>query len=294
METLYERILVPTDGSGVAGSAADAAINLAERFDAELHVIYVVETERLSYVVDDSRQELARRGKEAVKKIEERATTAGVSTVTEFLDEGRSVYRAILDYADEQSTDLIVMGTHGRTGVGRIVLGSVAEQTLRESRVPVMTVNETTVTDANFESLLVPFDGSKSALAAVDHALDLAASNQGTVSFLNVVNHATIAGAETSAGTVIDALEQAGERIVETASERASGRGVRVNDASVQIGSPFRTIIDYTERNDIDGIVMGTHGRSGIDRFLLGSVTERVIRKTDVPVIATKAPEDED
>lgn len=291
---MYERILVPTDGSGVAASAAETAINLADRFDAQLDVVYVVETERLAYLVDESREELTRRGTDAVSEIEQRATSAGVTTVTEVIDEDRSVHRNILEYADSQRCELIVMGTHGRTGVGRLVLGSVAEQTLRESRVPVMTVHEGTATDADLESLLVPFDGSKSGLAAVDHALDLAASTEGGVSFLNVVNHATIAGAETSAGTVIDALEEAGERIVETAAGRARKRGVNVNDTTVRIGSPFRTIVEYADRNDIDGIVMGTHGRSGIDRFLLGSVTERVIRQTDVPVIATKAPEEED
>lgn len=291
---MYERILVPTDGSGVATAAAEAAITLADRFDSELHVVFVVETERLAYLADESRQELNRRGSEAVETIEQRAAETGVTAVAEVLDEGRPVHRSVLEYAEVRETDLIVMGTHGRTGVGRIVLGSVAEQTLRESRIPVMTVHEGTITDVSLESLLVPFDGSDSGLAAVDHALDLAASTGGGVSFLNVVNHATIAGAETSAGTVIDALENAGERIVETAAERARSQGVRVHDATVRVGSPFRTIVEYADRNDIDGIVMGTHGRSGINRFLLGSVTERVIRKTDVPVIATKALEDDD
>jgi nucleotide-binding universal stress UspA family protein len=293
MSSVYERILIPTDGSGVAGSAAEAGINLAVRFDAELHIVYMVETERLAYLVDESRRELSRRGKEAVEEIEQRAEDAGVSTETRFLDEKRSVHRGILGYADEQDTDLVVMGTHGRTGVGRVVLGSVAEQTLRESEIPVMTLNERTVTDSDLESILVPVDGSESALTAVDHALDLASATEGSVSFLNVVNHATIAGLETSAGTVIDALEQAGERIVETASDRAQKRGVQVEDTSVQVGSPFRTILEYADRNDIDSLVMGTHGRSGIDRLLLGSVTERVIRQIDVPVIAIKAPQPE-
>ena len=291
---MYERILVPTDGSGVAASAAETAINLAARFESELHFVYVIETERLAYLVDDSRAELTRRGREAVEELEQRATSAGVTTKSEIVDEDRSVHRSVLEYADDRGCDLVVMGTHGRTGVGRLVLGSVAEQTLRESRVPVMTVHEETVTDTDLESLLVPFDGSESGLAAVDHALDLAASTDGGVSFLNVVNHATIAGAETSAGTVIDALEEAGARIVETAAQRARDRGVQVDDTTVRIGSPFRTIVEYADRNDVDGIVMGTHGRSGIDRFLLGSVTERVIRQTDVPVISMKAPEADD
>jgi len=290
---MYGRILVPTDGSGVAASAAETAINLADRFESELHIVYVVETERLAYLVDESREELSRRGQEAVEQIEQRASSAGVTTKSGILDKDGPVHRNILEVADNRDCELIVMGTHGRTGVGRLVLGSVAEQTLRESRVPVMTVHEGTVTDTDFESLLVPFDGSDSGLSAVDHALDLAASTRGGVSFLNVVNHATIAGAETSAGTVIDALEEAGERIVETAAQRARDRDVRVDDTTVRIGSPFRTIVEYADKSNVDGIVMGTHGRSGIDRFLLGSVTERVIRQTDVPVIATKALEEE-
>lgn len=288
---MYDNILIPTDGSEVAETAAQKAVSLAERFDAELHAIYVVEPERLSYIVDDARGELTRRGTEAVERIEAQADEAGISTTTAIIDEDKEVHRAILDYASDQEIDLIVMGTHGRGGIGRMVLGSVAEQTLRESPVPVMTVHEDTVIDTSLDSLLVPFDGSESAMAAVDQAIDLAKTTNGTVNFLNIVNYSAIAGGEIATGMVLDALEEAGERALETATERAEKNGVTVGDAAVEVGSPFRTIVEYAAQNDIDCIVMGTHGRSGVDRVLLGSVTERVIRQTELPVIATKAPE---
>lgn len=288
---MYDNILIPTDGSEVAETAAQKAVSLAERFDAELHVIYVVEPERLSYIVDDARGELTRRGTEAIERIETQADEAGITTTTAVIDDGEVVHRSILDYAADQEIDLIVMGTHGRGGIGRMVLGSVAEQTLRESPVPVMTVHEDTVIDTSLDSLLVPFDGSESAMAAVDQAIDLAKTTDGTINLLNVVNYSAISGGEIASGMVIDALEEAGEQALAAAAERIEENGVMVGDSAVEIGSPFRTIVKYAEQNDIDCIVMGTHGRSGVDRLLLGSVTERVIRQTELPVIATKAPE---
>lgn len=288
---MYDRILIPTDGSDVAASAASAAVGLARQFDADLHAIHVVETEPFPVVFEDVTAELAEQGRRALEAIEERATDADVEATTTVIEDGRPVHRAVLEYADEHGIDLVVMGTHGRTGLGRVVLGSATEQTLRESPVPVMTVHDDTTVGETFTSILVPFDGSDGAHAAVDHAFGLARATGATVHLLNVVDHGVVAGGDVNVGMVLDALEDSGERALETVAERAEREGVDIGDASVRIGSPFRSIVEYADEEGVDCIVMGTHGRAGIDRVLLGSVAERVIRQTSVPVIATK-PDD--
>lgn len=288
-ETMYNRILVPTDGSEVARSAARAAVALAAQFDADVHTIYVTEEEPYPFGFDDAMAELARYGEEAAQTVTDWAAEAGVDATTSVIDDAESVPRAILSYTAEHDIDLVVMGTHGRSGLDRVLLGSVTELTLRKSPVPVVTVHEETVLDPPFESILVPFDGSAGAEGALDHAIDLAQESDAAIHAINVVDHATMAGGDSSSTVVIDSLRESGERALDAAVERAVTAGVPVADSTVRVGSPFREILDYTGEHEIDCVVMGTRGRSGLDRVLLGSVTERVVRKADIPVIATKS-----
>ncbi|MDS0474439.1 universal stress protein [Natrinema sp. 1APR25-10V2] len=284
---MYERILLPVDGSDVADAAAEAAVAIARRFDAELHVVHVLEFgERLPESENDAADEFARLGEEAVTRGTELAADAGVDATGTILEGGRPVYRAVLEYADDHDVDCLVMGTYGRTGLDRFVLGSVAERLLRESPVPVVTVHEETVVDSTIDSVLVPTDGSDCAAAAVDHAIELATATDAALHAVNVVDLGVFW--DESAAVALDALEDAGERVTERVVERAGDAGVATADAAVLTGTPHREILTYADEHDVDCIVMGTHGRSGLDRVLLGSVTERVVRHTDVPVVSVK------
>ena len=185
---MYRRILLPTDGSDASSIAAEAAVTLADQFDAELHVIHVLERDHTSADtagVDDS----ARRGEDAVQAAVNLAASSGVEATKTIITKRKSVHQEILTYADEHSIDCIVMGTRGRSGLSlsRAVLGSVAELTLRESPVPVMTVHEGTVIDADIGSVLVPTDGSECAHTAVEHAGELARSVDATLHVVYVV-----------------------------------------------------------------------------------------------------------
>lgn len=285
---MYERILVPTDGSNVAAAAGDAAVKLARQFDADLHAIHVLEDGDVSLdVSDEDDEELIQYGRDTVRAIGERAAEDGVDVTSAVLDDGGSVHSVILDYTVEHEIDCIVMGTHGRSGISRFVLGSVAEQTLRESPVPVVTIHEDTVFDPEFESLLVPTDGSSCAYAALDHAIGLALATGAALHVVNVVDVKALTG-NIDAGSILDALEEAGERAIDDAVKRADEAGVSTVEANLMSGTPYRAICEYADEREIDGIVMGTHGRSGIERFVLGSVTERVVRHSDVPTFAIK------
>lgn len=286
---MYDTILIPTDGSAVADAAAEAAIALARRFDADVHALHVLELGELPPgVEDEGAGELASRGKDAVNEVAETAAEAGVTATAAVLEDDNRIHRAILDYAEEHGVDCIVMGTYGRTGLDRFVLGSVTERTLRESPVPVMTVHEETVVDPDFDDVLVPTDGSAGSQAATDHAVDLVTTTGGALHVVHVVDLGVV-WSDVDSGMVLDALEEAGERALEMSINRAQEADVSTIESSVLSGTPYRAIVDYAEEYDVDCIVMGTHGRTGIDRYLLGSVTERVIRLTDVPVLAVKA-----
>ena len=285
---MYNRILVPTDGSEVAKSAVMVATELARQLDAALHAVYVVERSPLSAVLDDNTAERIQYGNRTLQTVADWGTEAAIETTTAVIKNGDPVHDAILEYTSENDIELVVMGTQGRGSVGRFMLGSVTTHTVRESHVPVMTVREDTMASPALESILVPFDGSSGARSAVDHAIDLARGTDATLRFVTVVDYGVVAGGEFNAGMVLDTIKEGEEKALESVVDEVEKAGVDVEDASVYVASPFRKIVNYAEENDVDCIVMGTHGRSGIDRVLIGSVTERVIRKTTVPVITTK------
>lgn len=140
---MYDRILVPTDGSEQR-AVVEQAMDLAELADATVHALYVVDERALDYQPSESGREETRdarreEGEEATRHVAEAGEDRGVEVVTA-IEEGRPA-QAIVDYADDEDADVVVMGTHGRSGVDRYVLGSVTEQVVRTSEVPVLTVN---------------------------------------------------------------------------------------------------------------------------------------------------------
>jgi nucleotide-binding universal stress UspA family protein len=148
---MYERILVPTDGSDGSAHVALQAIDLAKQYDATIHSVYVVSDDLLSRLDIKRHDAIEEEGRRAVERVASMAHTHGVDTVTE-LREGDPA-DSILDYADEIEADLIVAGTHGRSGVERRLIGSVAERLVRHATCPVMTVRlaetDITVDDAD-------------------------------------------------------------------------------------------------------------------------------------------------
>ncbi|WP_373189143.1 universal stress protein [Halolamina sp.] len=140
---MYTNILVPTDGSPAATDAIEHAINLAETYGARLHALYVVDSTSFASIDAGSQvvvEALEKEGKQAVKEVAERADAAGVAVETHVVS--GTAYRSILDYIDAENIDLVVMGTHGRRGVERFLLGSVTERVVRSADVPVLTVRE--------------------------------------------------------------------------------------------------------------------------------------------------------
>ncbi|MCJ7429555.1 MAG: universal stress protein [Candidatus Nanohaloarchaeota archaeon QJJ-5] len=143
-----------------------------------------------------------------------------------------------------------------------------------------------------YDDILLPTDGSDATVAAIDHAVALAERFDATLHGLYVI--------DTSERFYEDAIEKLndeaqarGERSLSAVLDATEGTGV-IAEAEVQRGVPYKTVNDYVEANDIDLIVMGTHGRTGFDRMVLGSTTEKVVRTADVPVMTVRADEVEE
>ncbi|WP_227374291.1 universal stress protein [Haladaptatus halobius] len=139
---MFRTILFPTDGSKQTEGALETALDVASQYGATVHALYVVNTAGIATADPDSRRQIVEtfenRSDDAVEAVAEAAAEAGVDCTT-------AVARGapadeILDYAEDEGIDLVVMGTHGRTGLGRFLLGSVAERVARHSTMPVMLV----------------------------------------------------------------------------------------------------------------------------------------------------------
>jgi len=201
----------------------------------------------------------------------------------------------IIDQALSKKADLIVMGTHGRRGFKRLLLGSVTEAVLREAPCPVLTVPphapagvSQTVT---FKRILCPIDFSPSALQALGFALDLARQADGRVTLLHVVEWLAEEEPRASAHFNVPEyrrymVEDGQERLRNLVAEE-SRAWVEIDDVVV-FGRTYREILRAAESKPADLIVMGAQGRGGIGLALFGSTTQQVVRGAMCPVLTVR------
>jgi len=142
---MYEEILVPTDGSGPAQTAIDHAVTLAGLCDARIHGLFVTDSgtvEKIDGKYPQSADDVESVGADAIEELNTRAAAEGVETVTRIT--GGTAHEEVVRYAEENDIDVIVMGTRGRQGVERYLLGSVTERVVRTAEQAVLTVDEAT------------------------------------------------------------------------------------------------------------------------------------------------------
>lgn len=294
---VYDTILLPTDGSDGADRAADWAYALARTTGATVHVLSVVDTR--SYSAGLAEVDPQASGQQ--RRLEERARGIAEATVDEHAGAGVESVTAVeygipdatvTDYAADQGADLIVMGTHGWTGLNRLLIGSTTERVVRSAEAPVLTVKSRDIPfDDDVERILLPMDRERGAEPAIAHALDLAAAYDATVHVLSVVEAGALVSGATGGGPlhdVLDAVEGNAQSVVDDVVRRATTAGVDT-ETTVTAGEPKGVIHDYVDEHGIDLVVMGTHGRTGLSRYLLGSVAERTVRTAEVPVLTVRS-----
>ncbi|SHH38320.1 universal stress protein [Halobaculum gomorrense] len=296
---MYDDILFPYDGSDGASDALDHVAAIASWCDATVHVLYVADTNRDSVTVvgGEAVDSLVTRGEETVDEARAALTARGVDHEAEVAQGGPA--RTIVDYAERYGLDLIAMPTNGRKGLSRRILGSVTEKVVRLSPVPVLAVRMADDERLSFpyEDVLVPTDGSRRASAAVDHGIALAGALDARVHALSVVDDSLLGGLglenDPDADGADDA-EAAATDVVDAVAADAEAAGVREATASVVRGDLAEEIRAYVEANGVDAVVMGTTGRRGTERILLGSVAEKTVRTAPVPVLTVGAGTDEE
>lgn len=303
MSDIHE-ILVGVDFSDGSTAALDHAAFIAAQLGANLHVLHVWHPPELSMPSErtaggsfDSLESVAE--SHATRELEsflKSARERGVPVRHWFTELGVPS-TTIVNVAARQKYDLIVLGTHGRTGVAHAVLGSVAERVVRRAPCPVLTVRAPAKPRVGaIRRVLVPVDYSEGSRRALRYAARLATSLGAELDVVHVwdrpsyvsedvVLHGPGDTRRSLAELIRENAEQQMQEFLASASADAGGRGARPSHRLLS-GEPASTLITELEKGAHDLVVIGTHGRSGVARFLLGSVAEKLVRYSTVPVLA--------
>jgi len=289
-------ILVPLDGSPFGEQALPTARRLAERDGARVELVHVFEPLPPYVLVegapppDPALHEALRKDRasylDAVAEWWRRDT--GVTVTATLLD--GPVTRTLAEHIASQRVDLVVMTTHGRSGLSRVWFGSVASALMRESSAPVLLIRPNeggsrTQPAPSFGRVLIPVDGSRESEEAIDHAVTVA-GDAGVVHILLHVVTPVFYLTETVAAVYPDEDElRFEEAYLRKLAERLQGRGLAVETRLLQHAQPARAILECAEDSRADLIALETHGRCGMARLALGSVTDKVVRASPVPVL---------
>jgi nucleotide-binding universal stress UspA family protein len=295
----FKQIICPVDFSESSVRALAYAAALTRWYDAHLTVLHVVPTFESMQVRGDLgdpvRVVTPMPREQVLAEMSRSLSLAAVSPRATPIAEAGDPQATIIDQAVSKKADLIVMGTHGRRGFKRLLLGSVTEAVLREAPCPVLTVPphaSAGVPDAvTFKRLLCPIDFSPSALLALGFALDLARQADGRVTLLHVIEW--LAEEEPRASTHFNVpeyrrymVEDAQERLRNLVAEE-SRTWVEIDDVVV-FGRAHREILRAAEAKPADLIVMGAQGRGGIGLALFGSSTQQIVRGSMCPVLTVR------
>jgi nucleotide-binding universal stress UspA family protein len=287
---MFEKILVATDFSDSSRSAWFAAISLASRCLARIEVLHVVTYKQ--YVFDPSHYSVPdEKWQTRLKEELELQYPARL-----YPNSGRhivfnaSVPEAILDFAEKEECNLIIVGTHDRKMLGRMLMGSVAQQVVRNSKVQVMVVKADEHHDEkpqNYSRILVPTDFSEMSSRALNWAVRYANFLRADLHLIHVVDLRAYSDLITMYSLTETEIPNSCELNVDpTLNNMLQGKEL-IGKTFVKslFGDPVAEIISYSEKENCAFIVMGTHGRKGVERILLGSITAGVISRSKIPVI---------
>jgi len=286
-----EKLLLATDGSQFSEGAIREAIRLAKKCSSKLSAITVIETnpeyETIAPQLLEKSEKAAREHLEAVKA---RAKKEGVDCGTSIL-EGEDSYHYISDEAAKNKISMIVMGRRGRTGLKRLVMGSTTARVIGHAPCNVLIVPR--AAQVEFKSIVVATDGSKYSTAAASEAIGIAKKNKSALTVIAVVP------AEFLTPTDVDFSMAQRELIVEKDMHEAEKNAKAIKDAAIKegvsvqafvmSGKPAEAITQTAQEKKADLIVLGSHGRSGLEKLLMGSVTERVIVSSPCAVLVVKS-----
>lgn len=286
---LNHTILVPIDGSELSERALPYARAFARGHHGSLILLQVVSPRGRDGNRSDA-IEAARLA--ALGYLDQLAGRWGSEAAVETVARVGDPADEILKLIDEKSVNLVVMSTHGRSGVGRWIYGSVADHVLRQSSVPVLLIPSACRRSWSADSVhrvLVPLDGSATAEAALEPARDLARSLSAELVLIRAVEPHPMAYTDPTAAILTDPtpeLDAARDYLAHLAKKiQAEGTHVSYGE---EFGFALTTILDSASTLDVDAIAIATHGRGGVARLMMGSVATGIIQYAGRPIFIVR------
>ncbi len=298
------RILVPLDGSALAEQALPCAVTLARGLSSELYLLRVIWIpEDLLEILDETLAEtdviMERLESEAHEYLAPLAEELGAGDpVIHYAVRRGPVAETILEFIDRNHIDQIVMATHGYSGIRHWTHGSVAERVLQTARVPLLLVRASEQEQpidrrkqVACRSILVPLDGSPLAEKILPVVANTVRAFGGKLTLFQVPI-ANVSGWMTGEWFVpiqgvLETAEEDSQQYLNDVAQRLQGQGLDV-DTATAIGPVASSIIEHAEANHVDLIAMCTHGRTGLARWALGSVADRVLRAGGTPILLVR------
>lgn len=303
---MFERILIPLDGSTRAEVILSQVARILQREDSEILLLRVVEPP--TGLAKARRAELRKQNRNAAQMYLHDLAQRFAETKAKVhgrVVEGKPA-EAILDAIENEGITLVALSTHGRTGLARWTLGSVSEKVARASKVPLLLVRSFRRTpqgdlepwvpqEIPFRRILVPVDGSPTSMSVVGPAVRFAQLYGSDALILHVERPyippgANLPGMEVALPVVPPPITESDEDPVTAKAAARFGQAGLKAIRLTTVGEPASEILDLSTNRGMDLIALGTHGRSGWARWSLGSVAERVLRSTEVPLLLVRTP----
>jgi nucleotide-binding universal stress UspA family protein len=286
------KILIATDGSETAKEAADFGIETLKFSGAKVYAVYVIDKTSYGSVPEDEKwskkiEQFEEVGHGVTSYVEEKAKAAGLEAESIVLKGDPA--EEILDFAEGQDVDIIVVGSLGKSGIKRFVLGSVSEKVVRHAKVPVLVVRERKE-EKPHKKILIATDGSKAAENAADYGIEIAKWHGAKVYAVYVIDITfsdSIMMDEAWVKNTYEQLEKIGRKAISDLEEDAKAAGIEAESILLK-GNPAKEILDIAEEQEVDMIVVGSIGKSGVQNFLLGGTSGKVSRNSKIPVLVVR------
>jgi nucleotide-binding universal stress UspA family protein len=291
---MFSKILVPLDGTPEAAGALPVARTLARATGAAITLLRVTSSDRMTHTQASHKDE-HQAAEDDLRLVAEELARDDLQV--DWLVRAEPVAESIVGTAQTSNVDVIVMATHGRTGLGRAFLGSVSERVLADSQRPVLLVKPGGQRLEHIATILVPVDGTAGGALGLGAAVGLARATGARLILLDVVPPMPMwMYSDASIGSMVyfdpgweqEALQSA-ESYVKGVGERVRTTGLEVETRAV-LGDVVQTIHQVADETATDVVVMSTHALTGPARTVLGSVADGVVRTSHRPVLLVRRP----
>ncbi|HXG35978.1 MAG TPA: universal stress protein [Dehalococcoidia bacterium] len=295
---MLKTVLVPLDGSPLAEGVLPYAESLAQASGAELFLLTAIPEVATSgeYFGQRDLQKESEQAREYLAATSKQLSDLGLKIRTDVIV-GIDVAGIILDCSQDCDADLIAMSTHGRTGITRWIYGSVTDKVLHHTHQPLLLVHsskeEKPLRPLPVRRILVPLDGSPLAASVLPFVKGLAKDMGATIVLFHAVppvgSYAGMAP-DVNLGAVLEDLQKQGQEYLTQIAREIQAEGLET-EAYVTLGFAVDDILRVSQEKQVDLIALGTHGRSGIGRWIMGSVTDAVLRRSALPCLVVRPEE---